>query len=66
MSKQCVDFAAWRRRPFRAGDWRSSHLREFVEAGFADANLDWQQYVKHDPRHAYRITNGAGFVSAIE
>jgi GDPmannose 4,6-dehydratase len=26
-------------------------VREFVEAAFAHANLDWRQYVKHDPRY---------------
>jgi GDPmannose 4,6-dehydratase len=26
-------------------------VREFVEAAFAHANLDWKQYVKHDPRY---------------
>src|SRR5437588_630369 len=26
-------------------------VREFVEAAFTHANLDWKQYVKHDPRY---------------
>jgi GDPmannose 4,6-dehydratase len=26
-------------------------VREFVEAAFAHANLDWERYVKHDPRY---------------
>jgi GDPmannose 4,6-dehydratase len=26
-------------------------VREFVEAAFAHADLDWKQYVKHDPRY---------------
>jgi GDPmannose 4,6-dehydratase len=26
-------------------------VREFVEAAFAHANLDWKQFVKHDPRY---------------
>ncbi|MGB9475079.1 MAG: GDP-mannose 4,6-dehydratase [Candidatus Udaeobacter sp.] len=26
-------------------------VREFVEAAFAHANLDWKRYVKHDPRY---------------
>jgi GDPmannose 4,6-dehydratase len=26
-------------------------VREFVEAAFAHADLDWQQFVKHDPRY---------------
>ncbi len=26
-------------------------VREFVEAAFAHANLDWKQYIKHDPRY---------------
>jgi GDPmannose 4,6-dehydratase len=26
-------------------------VREFVEAAFAHANLDWKQYVKYDPRY---------------
>jgi GDPmannose 4,6-dehydratase len=29
----------------------SHTVREFVEAAFAHANLDWKQYVKHDPRY---------------
>src|SRR5215813_5860707 len=29
----------------------SHSVREFVEAAFAHANLDWKQYVKHDPRY---------------
>jgi GDPmannose 4,6-dehydratase len=29
----------------------SHTVREFVEAAFAQANLDWKQYVKHDPRY---------------
>ena len=26
-------------------------VREFVEAAFAHADLDWKQFVKHDPRY---------------
>jgi len=26
-------------------------VQEFVEAAFAHANLDWKQFVKHDPRY---------------
>jgi len=26
-------------------------VREFVEAAFAHVNLDWKDYVKHDPRY---------------
>lgn len=26
-------------------------VREFVEAAFAHVNLDWKEYVKHDPRY---------------
>jgi GDPmannose 4,6-dehydratase len=26
-------------------------VREFLEAAFAHANLDWKQYVKHHPRY---------------
>jgi len=26
-------------------------VREFVEAAFAQADLDWKQFVKHDPRY---------------
>jgi len=26
-------------------------VREFVEAAFEAANLDWKKYVKHDPRY---------------
>jgi len=26
-------------------------VREFVESAFAHANLDWTQFVKHDPRY---------------
>ena len=26
-------------------------MREFVEAAFAQADLDWKQFVKHDPRY---------------
>ncbi len=29
----------------------SHTVREFVEAAFAQANLDWKQYVTHDPRY---------------
>jgi len=29
----------------------SHTVREFVEAAFGHANLDWRQYVKHDPRY---------------
>jgi GDPmannose 4,6-dehydratase len=29
----------------------SHTVREFVEAAFDHANLDWKQYVKHDPRY---------------
>jgi GDPmannose 4,6-dehydratase len=29
----------------------SHSVREFAEAAFAHANLDWKQYVKHDPRY---------------
>ena len=29
----------------------SHTVREFVEAAFAHANLDWKEYVKHDPRY---------------
>jgi GDPmannose 4,6-dehydratase len=29
----------------------SRTVREFVEAAFAHANLNWKQYVKHDPRY---------------
>jgi GDPmannose 4,6-dehydratase len=29
----------------------SHTVREFVEAAFAYADLDWKQYVKHDPRY---------------
>lgn len=29
----------------------SHTVREFAEAAFAHANLDWKQYVKHDPRY---------------
>jgi GDPmannose 4,6-dehydratase len=29
----------------------SHTVREFVEAAFAQANLDWKQYVRHDPRY---------------
>ena len=29
----------------------SHTVREFVEAAFAHANLDWKHYVKHDPRY---------------
>jgi GDPmannose 4,6-dehydratase len=29
----------------------SHTVREFVEAAFAHANLDWKRYVKHDPRY---------------
>jgi GDPmannose 4,6-dehydratase len=31
------------------GETRS--VREFVEAAFAHADLDWKKYVKHDPRY---------------
>jgi GDPmannose 4,6-dehydratase len=31
------------------GEARS--VREFVEAAFAHVELDWKQYVKHDPRY---------------
>jgi GDPmannose 4,6-dehydratase len=26
-------------------------VREFVETAFAHADLDWKQFVKHDPRY---------------
>jgi GDPmannose 4,6-dehydratase len=26
-------------------------VREFVQAAFASANLDWKEFVKHDPRY---------------
>jgi GDPmannose 4,6-dehydratase len=26
-------------------------VREFVESAFAHADLDWREYVKHDPRY---------------
>ena len=26
-------------------------MREFVEAAFGYANLDWKEFVKHDPRY---------------
>jgi len=26
-------------------------VREFVEAAFAHADLDWKQFVRHDPRY---------------
>jgi GDPmannose 4,6-dehydratase len=26
-------------------------VREFVEAAFAHADLDWKKFVKHDPRY---------------
>jgi len=26
-------------------------VREFVDAAFAHADLDWKQFVKHDPRY---------------
>jgi GDPmannose 4,6-dehydratase len=26
-------------------------VRDFVEAAFAHADLDWKQFVKHDPRY---------------
>src|SRR5215467_11769496 len=26
-------------------------VREFVEAAFAHADLDWKQFIKHDPRY---------------
>ena len=29
----------------------SHTVREFVEAAFAYADLDWKQFVKHDPRY---------------
>jgi len=47
----------WRILQFGEGDdfvlatGESHTVREFVEAAFAHANLDWKQYVKHDPRY---------------
>ena len=29
----------------------SHTVREFVEAAFAHADLDWKQFIKHDPRY---------------
>src|ERR1700745_2191248 len=36
---------------FVLGSGESHTVREFVEAAFAYADLDWKQFVKHDPRY---------------
>jgi GDPmannose 4,6-dehydratase len=47
----------WRILQFGEGDdfvlatGESHTVREFVEAAFAYADLDWKQFVKHDPRY---------------
>jgi GDPmannose 4,6-dehydratase len=49
--------AVWRILQLGEGDdfvlatGESHTVREFVEAAFNHANLDWKQYVKHDPRY---------------
>ena len=40
----------WRR--FRPGDWRNAYAcASFVEAAFGHVDLDWKEFVKHDPRY---------------
>ena len=36
---------------FALATGESHTVREFVEAAFAYADLDWKQFVKHDPRY---------------
>ena len=35
----------------RAQPFELTRVREFVEAAFAHVDLDWKDYVKHDPRY---------------
>src|SRR5204862_587455 len=47
----------WRIAPLGEGDdfvlatGETHTVRQFVEAAFAYADLDWKQFVKHDPRY---------------
>jgi GDPmannose 4,6-dehydratase len=49
--------AMWRILQLAEGDdfvlatGETHSVREFVEAAFAHADLDWKQFVKHDPRY---------------